>query len=134
MAQRKSRKAKLKSFRLFNDTWCYRIDVRIGGTRQAAEDFLRNRLPATVKVENLDGKLYYSNAGAVLHATIGGEPEISHVIWFQKTPGAALLSHEAFHSACWVLESLGIKLSRETEEAFAYLIQWTVKAVADKCW
>lgn len=55
-------------------------------------------------------------------------PEISnHIIWFdKKKPEPDLVAHEAFHSVFHVLNRKGLALTLASEEAFAYLLSWTV--------
>lgn len=39
----------------------------------------------------------------------------------------SLLVHEVFHACCFVLDRAGMKLCKETEEAYAYLISRTTE-------
>jgi predicted membrane channel-forming protein YqfA (hemolysin III family) len=41
----------------------------------------------------------------------------------------ATLQHEIFHCACFVLERVGINYSNETDEAYAYLIEYLTKQI-----
>lgn len=49
------------------------------------------------------------------------------LIWLKHKPkdirDLAVLQHEIFHATCFILEDTGIKYCKETDEAFAYLIQ-----------
>lgn len=40
-----------------------------------------------------------------------------------------ILSHEAFHIACLTLKTRGVKLSDESEEAYAYLVDYLYKVL-----
>ena len=44
------------------------------------------------------------------------------IIWI-KTKDAAILSHEAFHAATFILERAGLKFSQDSEEAWGYMIE-----------
>lgn len=44
----------------------------------------------------------------------------------------SLVAHEAFHAACSILENVGIKHTRDTDEVYAYLIQLIVREILKK--
>jgi len=56
-------------------------------------------------------------------------------MWFEDTPNGGTVAHEAFHS---VIHALTTKcLGRPcdaNEEAYAYLIGWTVQEIAKRVW
>lgn len=41
----------------------------------------------------------------------------------------SLIAHEAFHAACFILNHIGMQLTRESEEAYAYLIGYLVDEI-----
>lgn len=43
-----------------------------------------------------------------------------------------LVAHESFHAACSILENVGIKHTRDTDEVYAYLIQLIVREILKK--
>lgn len=53
------------------------------------------------------------------------------LIWLKDVPmgaaGIALLCHEVYHAACFILRRVGMNDGRETEEAWAYLQQHLVE-------
>lgn len=52
------------------------------------------------------------------------------VIRFSTKPtDPGIIAHEAFHAAYNVLDYVGMKLSEESEEAFAYLLDSVVKQI-----
>ena len=118
--------AKTRTFKIENPVWSYVIFVRVGGSDEQAA--------------KATDKLFGSNIhddGPGLDAAgrcflPGGEK--SHVIWFKNIPGVGLLSHESFHSVHHVLQLSGLALNNETEEAYAYLLDWTVKEIGFRIW
>jgi hypothetical protein len=51
------------------------------------------------------------------------------VIWLCETGGRDLLVHEVFHVAHFVLDQKGLSLTNDSEEAYAYLIQWMFEKI-----
>lgn len=57
------------------------------------------------------------------------------LIWFRDpSPGVGVLTHEAFHATRHVLTSSGVGWSEDSEEAWAYFIEWLVKSIGNKLW
>lgn len=58
------------------------------------------------------------------------------VLWLREKPTTArhfgLLSHEIYHCAGFVLRAVGIEYCQETEEAYAYLIQYLTEQIYEK--
>ena len=58
------------------------------------------------------------------------------VLWLKEKPtsikGIAQLNHEIFHCACFVLERVGIKYCKKTDEAYAYLLEYLTKQIYSK--
>jgi hypothetical protein len=50
-------------------------------------------------------------------------------IWLPPTASAAVIAHEAFHAAAYMLHRAGLTLSDASEEAFAYLLEWLVRGI-----
>jgi hypothetical protein len=49
--------------------------------------------------------------------------------FFDENPDAGLIAHECFHAVYSILESKKIALCHETEEVYAYLIQFLLKEI-----
>ena len=74
-----------------------------------------------------------SNIGvAVGHSYFDTELGV-YYIWMREKPNEAqtfsILSHEIFHFATALMEKVGMKLTEESEEAYAYLIQFITKSI-----
>lgn len=59
------------------------------------------------------------------------------VLWMPKTPCSpedfAVLQHEIFHAVDMLYRRIGIKLSRHSDEAYAYMIGYITKEIYGKC-
>lgn len=55
------------------------------------------------------------------------------IIWMKQFPetvdGIACLSHEAFHATCRLLEEFNMPLGKDTEEMYAYIVDYIVSEV-----
>lgn len=55
------------------------------------------------------------------------------VIWLPNSPQSvdelSVLNHEIFHAVTLILNKVGIRLSEDSEEAYAYLIQYVSKQI-----
>lgn len=62
-------------------------------------------------------------------------PQKEGCIWFQKpfvySPG--VIAHECFHAVSYLMERLDVKQLEETEELFAYYLEFLVNKVYDVC-
>lgn len=60
-------------------------------------------------------------------------PTNQTLIWLKEEPKStedlAVLQHEIFHAAFMILEDIGVKYCTESDEAFAYLIQFITNEV-----
>lgn len=59
----------------------------------------------------------------------------AHVLWVRHAPdtpdGVAEVAHEAFHTAFNILDFAGVRLSRDSDEAFAYLAGYIAGRVTE---
>lgn len=54
------------------------------------------------------------------------------IMWFsEKQPNIGLVAHEVFHAVYNLLERIGIRLSSDSEEAYAYLTQFLIKEITN---
>lgn len=40
-----------------------------------------------------------------------------------------IIAHECFHAVCFIFDKIGIKLTKESDEAYAYLLQFLVNQI-----
>ncbi|WZO97327.1 hypothetical protein EP7_004352 [Isosphaeraceae bacterium EP7] len=125
---KKKRPAKrIRSFKIENDVWQYVLFVRVGGTREQAESWFDKTFG---EPQSLAWLSKCRNA-----TTFYRTDERSHLIWFDAKPGGGIVSHEALHSVQHVLSHSGLgPLSEATEEAYAYLLGWTVMQIGLRLW
>lgn len=50
-------------------------------------------------------------------------------VWLGPNVTPAVVAHEAFHAAAYVLARAGATLNDGSEEAYAYLIEWLVRGI-----
>lgn len=121
------KKQKIRRFRIQCDLYPYAVYIITGGTKQRAIDWFDVKFKGEKKT-----KITEATHGSMIFM----EQEMSHVIWFLgPKPGAGIVAHEAFHSACHVLRLVGLgPLDEKNEEAFAYLLMWTTVEIGRKVW
>lgn len=60
-------------------------------------------------------------------------PHNKMVLWQRGKPKSiedlAVLNHEIFHITCFILERVGLPLSKKSDEAYAYLLQYLTKEI-----
>lgn len=128
-------KPKIVRFSKVNDVYQYRLFVILGGTGKEAERWMLKKFKADKVNSSPDDEPASPekrNRGATLY--LPGES--SHVLWFSLlSPGAGIISHEALHSVHHISRVIGLGgLTDDTEEAYAYLVAWTVTAVTGRAW
>lgn len=118
---------KPKTFRFFNDTWQFEIVLRIGGTHEDASshfDRLIDGRPSGSKSWRPGTQI--KNYAAVFMSR--GEKGV--LVWFAEAPDPGVCAHEAIHAVAHVMRESGLgPLNEDTEEAYAYLIQWLVDEI-----
>ena len=59
------------------------------------------------------------------------------VLWLRHKPVSpytiAVLAHEAFHATDFILDNAGLKLTNESDEAYAYLLDFIVREALYVC-
>ena len=79
-----------------------------------AVKYVRENLDSTVTAADFDAR-------AVSFPTVDGK---SPIIWMADTKDKGVIAHEIFHTALNVMYWTGMELNSETEEAFAYEVQY----------
>lgn len=118
---------KIRTFKIQNDVWRNMLFVRLGGSGDQALKWFERKFG-----ENPKPTVVAESNGSTIYDT----GEKSHLIWFsEQKPSGSLVSHEALHSVKHVLTCSGLgPLTDETEEAYAYLLGWTVRQIGRKVW
>lgn len=80
-------------------------------------------------INNLDVSIFIKPQGKLITFESG-----SSVLWTREVPkrGSALLAHEIFHAVCNIMVRTGIPLTEESEEAYAYAIQFLTNKINEK--
>jgi hypothetical protein len=116
---------KVREWKIVNPVYHYVILIRQGGTLKQAIAWAKKKLGCEFRIKG--------------HVTVGRifikDDEITHCIWFPEKPGGGTVAHEAYHSIMHVMESVGMERpTRENEEAYAYLLAWTVIEIGRLLW
>ena len=99
---------------LKGDTFDLDVKVLITEDVAFATKFVKENLDSTVTSIDF-------NARAVSFPTIDGK---SPIIWMSTSYDKGVVAHEIFHTALNILYWAGMELNLETEEAFAYEVQY----------
>lgn len=106
-----------------NDLYRFDLHVIVGGTcKQSVSRFNRK---FKMDLTDLDGCAGYHSG-----TTIKGNS--TSVIWIRDDPQSEMVdivAHESFHCAVHHLSNAGVRFSRSSEEAYAYLIGWVGRRV-----
>lgn len=106
--------AKYQVITLKGDTFDLDVKVLITEDVAFATDYVKKNLDSTVKFEDFDAR-------AVSFPTQDGK---SPIIWMANTEDKGVIAHEIFHTALNIMYWTGMELNSETEEAFAYEVQY----------
>lgn len=92
------------------------IDVKVLVTEDIdyAIKYVRENLDSTVTAKDFDAR-------AVSFPIVDGK---SPIIWMATTEDKGVIAHEIFHTALNIMYWTGMELNSETEEAFAYEVQY----------
>jgi hypothetical protein len=99
---------------LSGDTFDMDVNVLITDDTAFAAKYVRDNLDSTVTSADFDAR-------AVSFSTIDGK---SPIIWMASTEDQGVIAHEIFHTALNIMYWTGMELNSETEEAFAYEVQY----------
>lgn len=105
----------------------YPFDVLVclGSSREEILSFLKKNSPTESDVNAL--KMYGLGRTVLLD---GGQT----ILWIKRKPkkGSGVLAHEIFHAVDFLFDMIGIKLSRDSDEAYAYAIQHLTNEINKK--
>lgn len=116
---------KVRTKKITNQVYPFALFLRLGGTKEQAAKWFE------AKFEIQEYETYRSAMATTFVLT--NEP--SHLIWFKEVPGAPIIAHEALHSVKHILSTMGLeRLQDANEEAYAYMMQWTVNQIVEWMW
>ncbi len=106
------------------------IHVIIGGTTAQRRKEMRLKGYTEIYTEQLLERIKNHDATAVEHNS--GDL----TLFFNESPKKdnfwlSILTHETLHAACFILRKVGVPLSEESEEAYAYLQQMIFEEILD---
>ena len=95
-------------------TFDMEVKVLITDDTAFARSYVMENLDSTVRTEDFDCR-------AATFGTIDGKPPI---IWFPYHAPVAIINHELFHATLSIMHWAEVPLSDETEEVYAYELQY----------
>lgn len=122
MSEKVSNKILFK--RLLDSVYDRRIYVAVGSAEECVPK-INKKFGLTLDVSDFEG-----DSGQ--HIEVGNEDDKvvdSFVIWLENAKDLAVISHEVFHAAHRIMKYVGIKLSDDSEEAYAYFIESIVRQI-----
>lgn len=128
-------KNKIIEKKFYNDTYELEVSFLFGGTVDDLKNFMRSRHGAEAKFYSWDKefKLYEqenNTNGYQFHIfTPVGNADIFYT-WMAELD-ISLFFHEIHHLPNDILQTIGVKLSEDSEEAAAYLAGWIGKKICE---
>ena len=105
---------KYQMLTLSGSTFDMDVHVIVTDDIQFAIKYVQENLDSTVTVADFDAR-------AVSFPINDGK---SPIIWMATTEDKGVIAHEIFHTALNIMYWAGMELNSETEEAFAYEVQY----------
>lgn len=127
---------KSRSFAVDVGVYDTEVFVVLGGSQERAQKLWQRRLKRVYK-EHHDDLLIRTDedCGRCVASCFWTPESKKSLIWFSiLKPGAGLVVHEVVHAAFKILNGSEIKLNEDTEEAWAYLIDYLTRAIGRKVW
>lgn len=112
---------KVKTILIDDPVFSSSILVQRGGTAQSLSD----RYAKEIGVEPMILRESIGRKGITLYY----DGHKNAAIWLADDAGLGTVSHEAAHATFWILGFSGFKLSDESEEAYAYYLQFIVNEI-----
>ena len=105
---------KYRTATLSGSTFDMDVTVLVTEDVNYALQYVRENLDSTVTIQDFDAR-------AVSFPIVDGK---SPIIWMATTDDQGVIAHEIFHTALNIMYWAGMELNSETEEAFAYEVQY----------
>jgi hypothetical protein len=109
------------------EIYCTELVVSIGQTDDEIFDECKKRWEWD-KYESV----VISSVSSQSLANFSSNSKMFMIRFKEKEPKDGLIAHEAFHAAFRILNSIGLNPSYETEEAYAYLLDYIVNKIKEK--
>lgn len=119
-------KPKVKYSIISLEVYPFEVFVSFHDNYEDLEEELGNWLPYSCKGESLTFKGSFE-CGACAHTKRFSNGGVC--MWFMDPPNHGLIAHEIFHAIDHVFDNIGIKLSDESDEAYAYAIQYLTNKI-----
>lgn len=115
---------KPRTWRIDNPVWDYNLFVRHGGSSTDATRWAERKLGG--EFADIDGSV------GICFAHDG---QTNHAIWLSQKAGIGTLAHEALHSVAHIMHVKAMEpMSPANDEAYCYLLGWTVAEIGSRIW
>lgn len=104
------------------DLWGWDGAIVVGGTFHKLTIFLREYIQEAPLVIGQPPPIGYCHL----------VPAKPWVMWVESLKDPTIVAHEALHITCGVLDSRGVRLVMESEEAFTYTMQHVMRMAYEK--
>lgn len=109
------------------EMYCTEVAVSIGQTDDEIFAECKKRWPVDKYEDAVIGSVSCQYPGSFTRSS-----QFMIIRFKEKKPKDGLIAHEAFHAAFYILNSIGLYASYETEEAYAYLLDYIVNKIKEK--
>ena len=111
----------------------FELMVSMGEDKEVFKKRLKKRLPEDMRHE-VEDEFCNTEFQAQTVMFSGGMT----AVWFRECPikasQYALIAHEVFHAVDFLFQRINIKLSNDSNEAYAYLLQYITEQIYKKLW
>jgi hypothetical protein len=117
---------KPRTWRIDNPVYRYAMFLRVDGDLDRARRWAEKQLGTQLSKASRDstyGRIFLPDDSA------------DHAIVFRDRPGGGVAAHEALHAVCHVMNQRGMEpMTPANDEAYCYLLQWTVAEIGKRVW
>lgn len=112
------------------DVWPYDVVVALGTTKEQFIEYTDRKFVTALSKEDKD-KLKFDGQGMTVMLS-----NFATIMWLKDYPetpkGFGILAHEIFHVADVILWKAGLNLSQDSDESWAYLIDWLTRRIYEE--
>lgn len=119
---------KKKFMHLIGDVWPYDIIIAFGVSEKEFIEYTDRGFEEALSKQDLDNLSFEGKKGRTVQLS-----NHAVVLWLKEYPDSperfGILAHEIFHVADIILNTAGLRLVAESDEAWAYFIDWITKSI-----
>lgn len=116
-----------RKFSIDLDVWGAVIHVVVSDSRDEAVSCYHKKIDEHVQFKG-------SPSNGCVGSVLIEDSNKSVVLWLSHRAGTRALVHESIHAAFHILESSGVPVTSENQEALCYLSDFIVGKISEKLW